>query len=415
MKYSVPSTKAFLVRLCVAFVFTWSTGYSQIDTTRLVPPSSLVPASYFGIHIHRAGAATPWPKVSVAEWRLWDAHVAWPDIEPHEGRWNFANLDAYLALAKEHHVEVLLPLGLSPSWESARPHEPSAYQPGFAAEPRQLTDWDNYVRTVVQHCKGQVHAYEVWNEPNYKQFWTGNVDQLLAMTRNAYNIVKATDPSALLVSPSATGGMGGVEWLDAFLAKGGGHYVNAIGFHFYADTPEKMVPLIQKAREVMTRHGVGGLPLWTTEAGWAKPKPFPSQELAAAYVARAYILDWAAGVQRFYWYAWDNHGFVSIETTKADNATLTPAGEAYATIQDWLVGAQLRSCDMNAEQTWICNLDRARSNGRIIWNASHPVNLSIPASWHAASATPLLSKPFRLSASTVEVTQIPVLITSSAQ
>jgi hypothetical protein len=232
MKYLVSTSKVFFVRLCAVLVFTWSTGYSQIEGTRLVPPSSLVPASYFGIHIHRAAASTPWPTVPVAEWRLWDAHVAWPDIEPQEGRWNFANLDAYLALAKVHHVEVLLPLGLSPSWESARPHEPSAYQPGFAAEPRQLADWDNYVRTVVQHCKGQVHAYEIWNEPNYKAFWTGNNDQLVAMTRNVYTIVKATDPSALLVSPSATGGMKGVEWLDDFLAKGGGQYVNAICFHF---------------------------------------------------------------------------------------------------------------------------------------------------------------------------------------
>src|ERR671935_1766283 len=86
------------------------------------PPPEPVPASYFGLHIHRATptarfpSASAWPWVGFATWRLWDALVAWPDLEPEAGRWSFETLDRDVALAESRGVEVLLPLGLSPRW-----------------------------------------------------------------------------------------------------------------------------------------------------------------------------------------------------------------------------------------------------------------------------------------------------------
>ena len=64
---------------------------------------------------------TPWPSVPFGAWRLWDAYVGWPQLEPKQGTWNFSTLDKYVALAEAHNVEILLPLGLTPEWASARP------------------------------------------------------------------------------------------------------------------------------------------------------------------------------------------------------------------------------------------------------------------------------------------------------
>src|SRR5262249_52171796 len=71
-----------------------------------------VPAEFFGMHIHHAGDTTPWPKIPFSEWRLWDAYVAWPSLEPQKGRWRFETLDKYVTLAEQHNVGILLPLGL---------------------------------------------------------------------------------------------------------------------------------------------------------------------------------------------------------------------------------------------------------------------------------------------------------------
>jgi hypothetical protein len=379
----------------------------------LSPSSQQIPPEYFGMHIHRAGGTTPWPVVPMAEWRLWDAYVAWPNLEPVKGQWHFETLDKYLALAAEHNVGLVLPLGLSPAWASARPSEKSVYQPGFAAEPKNIEDWRIYVSTVARHCKGRVHAYEIWNEPNLKLFWTGTVSQMVILTREASKIVHSIDPQALVVSPSATQEKG-TDWLTEFLDQGGGEFVDVIGYHFYVapQAPEATVPLVLKVKRILAEHGAAGKPIWNTETGWFMPKPFPSEALAAAYLARAYLLNWAAGIQRLYWYSWDNHGWVTLETTEQDSRTLKPAGKAYAGIFHWLAGARIRSCVMDQEQTWICELERGADPQRIVWNAAGSRKFVPPQAWHARNISLLLEEERSLTDATFDIGPMPVLVTS---
>ena len=106
------------------------------------------------------------------EWRLWDAKVTWPDLEPGKGQWHFENLDRSVALAEAHHASVLLTLGLTPRWASARPQEPSGYCARVCSRAERIEDWRVFVRTVATRYKGRIHAYEIWNEPNVKKFWT---------------------------------------------------------------------------------------------------------------------------------------------------------------------------------------------------------------------------------------------------
>lgn len=380
------------------------------------PSQDTVTPDFFGMHIHHAGSTTPWPSVPFAQWRLWDAYVAWPSLEPKQGEWHFAALDKYVELANQHGVGLLLPLGLSPGWASSRPQEKSTYQLGNAAEPEHLEDWRNYVSTVATRYKGQIHDYEIWNEPNLKEFWTGDMDHMIDLTREASQIIHGIDPQAIVVSPSATG-PDGVPWLREFLAKGGGQYVDVIGYHFYVtpQPPEAMVPLIGQVKGVMQANGAGEKPLWDTETGWAGPKPFPSPDLAAAYLARAYLLAWSSGVRRLYWYAWDNHGWVSLETTEPDNTTLTPAGQAYGIIYKWLVGARLDGCSEDATQTWSCQLERDNTPEWIVWNPNGEQSLDLAKVPGAKTVTPLLGATRLLSGPSLQINAIPDLISSSGQ
>jgi hypothetical protein len=375
-----------------------------------MPPSQPVPATLFALHIHHAATTTPWPEVPFAEWRLWDAYVAWPNLEPHRGQWHFEMLDRYVNLAEQDRVTILLPLGLSPTWASARPGEKSTYQPGNAAEPQDIEDWRNYVRTVANRYKGRIHEYEIWNEPNQKGFWTGNITEMVKLTREAAGIIREIDPHATVVSPSATT-ENGVGWLSEFLRQGGGQWVDVIGYHFYVmpQSPEAVVPLIQKVRRIMEDNAVDHKPLWNTEIGWAFPKPFPSQDLAAAYVVRTYVLNWAGGVQRLYWYAWDNHNWVTIQLTEASSKTLTPAGRAYQTAEEWLVGATLKQCDEDQSHTWICELDREGAPERLVWNTDHTPEFAVPADWHARYTTSIEGESQALSKSSFMLGQAPVL------
>jgi hypothetical protein len=394
-------------------------GIFTADVTKLVPGSQPVPPSLFGMHIHHVVSPkgteplTPWPPINIPEWRLWDAHTTWPDIEPNKGTWRFDILDKSLQLAEQHGSGVLFTFGLTPQWVSARPNEPSGYKPGYAAEPTDINAWRTFVQTIATRYKGRIHEYEIWNEPNLRQFWTGSIDQTLVLVREASQIIRSVDPQAIIVSPSATKGDSGVKWLAEFLSKGGGQYVDVIGFHFYVGTqpPEAMVPLIKQVRQTMASNGAGNKPLWDTEAGWLQPNPFPENELLAAYLARAYILNWAAGVQRFYWYSWDSHN-MAVDATGSGPETLLPAGRAYGIIQTWLIGAQIDSCNEANDHSWSCQLNRDGAPQWIIWNPEGTKTFNVPSSWHPRSITPLLQQPYPLSGSSVEVGPTPALLTN---
>lgn len=387
------------------------------ETTSLAATEPRVPPTFFGMHILRAADGTRWPSTAVPAWRLWDSQVKWPDLEPSKGQWRFDKLDKYVALAEQHNIEILLPLGTTPQWASSLPNVKSGWQaPGFTASPADMKDWQTYVRQVVTRYKGRIRGYEIWNEPNLKQFWIGSTDQLVTMTKDAHDIIKSIDPEAILVSPAATGGPG-VSWLADFLSKGGGRYVDVIGYHFYVfpQPPEAILPLVQKVKQAMKDNGAEDRPIWDTELGWAAPKPFPSDELAAAYLARSYILNWSAGIQRVFWYAWDNRNWVTIKTTDADNETVRPAGEAYSTIQKWLSGASMDACNESAGQVWTCQLHRANQSQWIVWTQDDEgKSFPLPTAWHARSVTPLSGEVRPVKGVSIAISQVPVLVGSAA-
>ncbi|KAF0161823.1 MAG: glycosidase-like protein [Rhodocyclaceae bacterium] len=332
--------------------------------------TSPIPLEYFGLHIHRSDAGTAWPKVPFGSWRLWDAYVGWANLEPRRGEWDFARLDRYVAMAGITRVDILLPLAMTPRWASARPDESSAYRPGNIAEPASIADWSNYVATVGKRYKGKIVHYEVWNEPSDSSHYSGTVQTLVKLVCEARRVLKEIDPAIRIVSPASAGGGRHIDYLDQFLAAGGKNCIDIVGHHFYVfkQAPEAMVPLIRQVRNVMRRNGVGAMPLWNTETGWwienrdgtpdhpmvAKGgwKRLDQDKEAGEYVFRAFLLARAEGVERFYWYAWDNrYGLGLIEPTTGE---LKPMTESWRGLVQKLEGARDLGCRQKAAR-WQCD------------------------------------------------------------
>lgn len=408
------------------------------DTAEFVIPSDTTPVSlqYFGLHIHRAVAMSPstspsaWPAVGFGSWRLWDAHVAWPDIEPSRGKWDFSRLDALCRLARSHGVTVLLPLGLTPPWASARPTEKSNYGLGNQAPPADTADWRRYVDTVAKRYRGQIEAYEIWNEPNVGGFYSGTPAQLGNLARIAFDAVKKADANAIVTTPAASGLPGGLNWLANYLSIGGGKDADVVAFHFYVTPrdPEDMFRAMQIVRQALDATPANGLPLWNTETGWlmqnakmpltasAAPGSFASRVLddttAAAFVARALILGRCASVSRFYWYAWDNG---KMGLTEADGRSLKSAARAYAAVGRWLVGTRVRSCQSLPNGTWVVQVARpGRRASAIIWSTRGPGTYDFRASVRLTSQMGLLDTlALDLSRSdthAVSVSEVPILV-----
>lgn len=91
--------------------------------------------------------------------------IAWSQVNPSAGVWNFSGIDAQVAQANAQGQGVLGILAWVPEWLGGGPHH--------NRPPLSLVEWEEYVRRVAQRYSGQVEAYEIWNEPNLDDVGNG--------------------------------------------------------------------------------------------------------------------------------------------------------------------------------------------------------------------------------------------------
>lgn len=140
-----------------------------------------------------------------AMYRLWDMDVAWRNVNPQPGVFDWSILDRRVALVESWGGRPFLVLGLTPQWAA---QNPGAGDPrwgaGSASPPASTESWNTYVREVANRYGGRIAGYELWNEANLTTFWQGSASELFAMSRSAYGIIKAANPSAVVAAPSIT-------------------------------------------------------------------------------------------------------------------------------------------------------------------------------------------------------------------
>jgi hypothetical protein len=406
--------------VAAVFLIVTSTSFFVISDSssgpiKLTPPASPVSRDFFGLHIHRAFGTTPWPPVPFGSWRLWDAKVHWPQVEVKKNEWQWDILDREVELAEKYHIDVLLPFGETPEWAASG----GRLRTAIVGDIADLEDWRTFIRTQAMRYKGRILYYEIWNEPNLpRNREIGTPERMLVLAREAYTTLKQVDPNIKVISPSPVNA-NGLDWLERYLKLGGGKYCDIIGYHFYTyHRPETMLQLILPAKELMRRYGVDDKPLWNTESGWIK-NPLTDRidlvEQAPGWAARAYILNWAAGVQRFYWYAWDDDGHDSIPFTEEDQATATRSAYAYGEVQNWMVGSRLESCERQGDDNWVCTLTRGSGNAAwIMWNERHSAKFNVPKSWGVTNLTKLSGEKSAWTGNTIDVSELPVLLEAQA-
>ena len=383
----------------------------------LSPPQKAVPRVFFGLnvnHLHDP-PGFDWPALDFGTFRTWDSGDIWPNIEPARGVYHWDLLDKDVAEAQTHHTQFLFTLGQTPAWASSRPTEPAVYGPGLAAPPADRTDWRDFVRAVATRYKGRIAAYEVWNEPDQKSFYTGTPAQLAALERETAEVVHQTDPHALVLSAPVAGGNGvaQLQFLDDYLSAGEGKYADVIAYHDYNYPAESNIAALRLFRARLAAHGLSRKPVWDTETGTDLSTTMDAD--TAAYVSRALALDWALGLDRVCLYAYDG-SFTGLDRPlgdgkKRDPATLALSGLAYRQAETWLTGARMLSCASDAHATWTCALQHPDgSRAWIVWNTQGPQTFSVPSAWKATSVQDLAGAITPVSRDTTTIGVAPVLL-----
>jgi Beta-galactosidase len=392
-------------------------------TAAPTPPNTPIPRELFGMHFNNRN--TPWPNINgaISSVRIWDAGAnidrsgvgpQWSEVNSAPGVYDWSSLDALVNTALSRNADVVYTLGgRTPQWAAANPNGPSPYGPGQCAEPKNDQVWQDWLRAITTRYKGKIRLWEVWNEPDIVDFYCGSPDKLIDLARQAYTIIKEVDPANRVLSPGFSG-FQGPGYLDYFLAQGGGQYADILSYHFYVYTPEENANWrMINIQDTIRRNNAQAKPLWNTEQGWIdipNPKPIP-QATGAAYVARAYLLHWAYGIERFYYYAWDND-WNQFQFVQTDGLSLTQAGVAYREVAQWMTGKVMESISVDNTGTYTVTLRDSRGRKqRVVWNPNQSVQLVIPAAWNVVQQKDLAGTPTDLRGKTViAVGESPLLL-----
>ena len=126
-------------------------------------------------------------------------------------------------------------------------------------------------------------------------------------------------------------------------------------------------------------------------------------------MARTYVLNWAGGVSRVYWYAWDDKNWIGLRMIE-NGDTPTRAAEAYRVVQRWLSRAVMTSCSEQSDGTWVAELQRQGRKAWILWNPHRVVSFTIPEHWHATRGENLRGEQLPVGSGRLEFGESPIMI-----
>ncbi len=347
---------------------------------------------------------------------------AWGWIEQSKGVYTWDGFDAQVEDARAHGlvdsnntVNLVVTFGSTPGWAAADPSSCDVTNGVMlcTSPPAHIQDWIDFVTAVVNHYNGvtqpHIKYYELWNEANGSNYWTGTVADMLSLAQHAYPIIHS-DPYSLLLTPSVTGPLGfGVStgtstWLTQYLDAGGSNYADVATFHGYVartgvtpypmpeqDSTSGCIPFLNCYGSVITRtnafralydaHGLAGKPILVTEGSWGNNN-VTDPDTQTAWLARWYVLQASLAsqdnVQSVHWFAWGGGTWGNIETV---SKTPTPAGLAYSQVYQWLVGASFGTpCSSDSNATWTCGLTRTGGyQAQAVWNTGGAATYNPPS------------------------------------
>ena len=247
--------------------------------------------------------------------------VPWRSIEPScKNCIDWEDLDRVVLAVSQAGLKILARVDHQPDWTRTVKAE--------NGPPDDVFDYADFVSVMAKRYrsgspKGTIQAIQVWNEPNLAREWGGapinreQASQYMYMLKRTYQMVKAEDPTKLIVSAglSPTGTNDGTAmpddvYLGWMYEDGLAQFSDAVGVHGagYGSAPEVAVNSdprfphasfyfrrVEELRNIMVLNGDAGKQVWLLEFGWTTDQVNPqyswyavTPEQQADYIVRAY-------------------------------------------------------------------------------------------------------------------------------
>lgn len=189
---------------------------------------------------------------------------SWNDLELEQGKWNFEKYDRIVNLLSENNIRILGIFSYCAGWAA----QPPDYL--WCAAPAENHFFTTYVREVIKRYKHKVKYWEIWNEPDSRNYWRPQ-DMLVKYTsllKDTYQVAKQEDPTCKILVGGLVDGYK-LEWI---YNNGGKGYFDIVNFHILI-SPFRPSPLkaalgaVAQTKRVMDRFGEGDKRIWLTELG----------------------------------------------------------------------------------------------------------------------------------------------------
>lgn len=206
--------------------------------------------------------------------------IPWYYVQNQQATFNWTIVDTIVAQANSRNLFVLGSIVSSPPWAAAT----NSGSPWV--RPRSATEYADFCAAVATRYRGQIDAYEIWNEPNGTLFFSPSVDPVFytSMVKAAYPKIKAVDPSvtvlagALAQTGTVGGNMSSNDFLSRMYANGLAGSCDAVSFHpydwsFSTTFAQQMRTNGSAMRQAIDLHnlmkanGDGAKKLWASEFG----------------------------------------------------------------------------------------------------------------------------------------------------
>jgi len=167
--------------------------------------------------------------------------------------------------SEQWHIRLVPYICYTPRWAS------KSAQNFWSQPPTNTAAFADFVRALVGRYKDRIHSWEIWNEPDNREYWLGSFEEFAGLLNAGSRAAHEADPEAQIV-------MGGLAWNLGFLAailtnKAAIQNINVFNLHNYYETwsnesLEKIPEYVGRAAEILAAHRNDSR-LWMAEVGYS--------------------------------------------------------------------------------------------------------------------------------------------------
>ncbi len=208
----------------------------------------------------------------------------WDGIEGTQGKYDWLFWDDYVKMAVDEYGITLIPyICYTPRWNSTG--DSTNY---WNHVPVDYDAFGKFVFALVSRYKGRIKSWELWNEPDIKEYWSGDASDLAKLTKIGAEAVRKADPTAIVV---LAGLAGHTEFMRTlFRDLNISPYVDIVNCHSYYETwngdpLETVIPYVNTLSDIINQYG-NKQSLWMAEVGYStfrRPDGYVSNSYWSTY------------------------------------------------------------------------------------------------------------------------------------